>query len=132
MKNEDKAREIANEYCYWDDRDESGAIKVAIEIADWKDMQVKAAIAQRIRLAVGGCTAYWAGYVAALEGLAFDLTEHTEEMRKLKDEWQENLEIQRHVLIDKASRWLQKNLDFGTPAYREQFVKDFIEAMKED
>lgn len=41
MANEEKAREIANEYCYWDDRDESGAVKVAIEMAEWKDKQFK-------------------------------------------------------------------------------------------
>lgn len=41
MTNEEKAREIANEYCYWDDRDESGAVKVAIEMAKWKDQQFK-------------------------------------------------------------------------------------------
>ena len=41
MTNEEKAREIANEYCYWDDRDESGAVKVAIEMAEWKDHQLR-------------------------------------------------------------------------------------------
>lgn len=39
---------------------------------------------------------------------------------------------QRAIDTDKASHWLLENMDFGTPAYREQFVKDFIEAMKED
>ena len=42
MTNEEKAREIANEYCYWDDRDESGAVKVAIEMAEWKDSEFDA------------------------------------------------------------------------------------------
>ena len=39
MTNEEKAMKIANEYSYWDDRDESGAVKVAIEMAEWKDQQ---------------------------------------------------------------------------------------------
>lgn len=48
MNNEEKAREIANEYCYWDDRDESGAVKVAIEMAEWKDQQFKERMEKKI------------------------------------------------------------------------------------
>lgn len=42
-------------------------------------------------------------YIAACtEQKAIDDAEHTEEMRKLNEEWKENLEIQRKMLIEKA------------------------------
>lgn len=34
----------------------------------------------------------------------------TEEIRKLNEEWEENLAIQRYMLIDKACKWLKKEL----------------------
>lgn len=36
--------------------------------------------------------------------------EYTEEMRKLNEEWKENLVIQRKMLIDKAAKWVDENV----------------------
>lgn len=47
----------------------------------------------------------------ATEQKAIDDAEHTEEMRKLNDEWKENLEIQRKMLIEKACKWLKSKAD---------------------
>ena len=40
MTNEEKAQQIANEYGYWDDRDIDCSVKIAIEMAEWKDAQL--------------------------------------------------------------------------------------------
>lgn len=55
--------------------------------------------------------------IGATEQKAIDDAEHTEEMRKLNEEWKENLEIQRKMLIERAYEWFQYNAwSFGNYA----------------
>lgn len=46
----------------------------------------------------------------AVEQQAIDAEIYTEEMRKLNEEWKENLEIQRKMLIDNAVKWVDENV----------------------
>lgn len=62
------------------------------------------------------------------EQKAIDDAEHTEEMRKLNEEWKENLEIQRKMLIEKACEWLKKNTFLGSHPYE---LDEFRKAMGE-
>lgn len=66
----------------------------------------------------------------ATEQKAIDEKEYTEEMRKLNEEWKENLEIQRKMLIDKACEyfadWMRRHNDYA------QFAVDGLRKAMEE
>lgn len=75
----------------------------------------------------------------ATEQKAIDEKEYTEEMRKLNEEWKENLEIQRKMLIDKAYEWFSEHMiEYtcyiemeGWDIKYKEMHKDFRKAMEE-
>lgn len=77
----------------------------------------------------------------ATEQRQIDEAECTEEMRKLNEEWKENLDIQRKMLIDKACVWMRVHLPRVIDNYpingkrvsmlNEDMREDFRKAMEE-
>ena len=57
--------------------------------------------------------------------------EYTEEMRKLNEEWEENLEIQRKMLIERAIDWLNQNTDWDNIYSEGELQELFRKAMEE-
>lgn len=58
-----------------------------------------------------GDSVYALGYKdGATEQKAIDDKEYTEEMHRLNEEWEENLVIQRKMLINKAVAWVDHNV----------------------
>lgn len=75
----------------------------------------------------------------ATEQRVIDEQIYTEEMRKLNEEWLENLKIQREMLIDKACEWLINTYlgDYVTDEYgngnignNAKLAEDFRKAME--